>query len=361
MSDTIYYLAFSHFLPIGPVRLRKLIEHFGDIKRAYEADEGKLSSIIGTQATENFITFRRSFDPIKKQEELKRKKITILTQIDKKYPSQLKNISDPPICLYIKGNMEDSDFENSIFFGIVGTRKPTSYGIQIAKKFASELASLGVIIISGMAMGIDTVVHKATLDFEGRTIAVLGCGVDMIYPSCNRQIYNDIIKYSGLVISEFPPGQTVQRGLFILRNRLISGLSKGILVIEGMKDSGTLITARFAAEQGRDVFAIPSPITSLLSEAPNILLKQGAKLVTGVEDIIEELGLTMKIGLAQTENSSKTESKIIEILRREPKSVDELETDLAISIGELLQTLSMLEIKRLIEKNSEGEYQIKLV
>jgi DNA processing protein len=360
MNNDLYHLAFSHFLPIGPIRFKRLIDFFGGARKAYEADKNRLSTIIGEHTAENFILFRQTFDPIKKQDELKRKRITVLNQNDKKYPPQLKHISDPPICLYIKGDVEGFNFEKNIFFGIVGTRKPTSYGVQIAKKISSELATLDVIIVSGMAMGIDAVVHRAALDSGGRTIAILGCGVDMAYPSCNRQLYADIIQHNGLVISEVPPGQSVVTGMFVLRNRLISGLSKGILVIEGMKDSGTLITARFAAEQGKDVFAIPSPITSPLSEAPNILLKQGAKLVTNVQDIIEELGLEIKTKTQRVDNLNEVEEKIIEMLEKEPKSADELERQLGISIGELLQTLSILEIKKLVEKNSEGKYQITL-
>ena len=206
------------------------------------------------------------------------------------YPESLKNISDPPICLYVKGNIDlfqarhqNPDLVGTaknlvssldpIFFAIVGTRKPTSYGVQVAKKFAYELTEAGFVIVSGMAMGIDTVAHQAALDAGGRTVAVLGCGVNIIYPAANRSLYENIIKNGGAVISEFPPNQMVLKGLFISRNRIISGLSKGVLIAEGLQDSGALITARFAGEQGKEIFAPPGPITSEMSTS---ILPQGA-------------------------------------------------------------------------------------
>ncbi|MBI3366341.1 DNA-protecting protein DprA [Candidatus Roizmanbacteria bacterium] len=339
------------------MRFKKLVEYFGSVDKAYEGNVKKIAEMIGEYSAKKFSTFRMSFDPVKKKKELSNKNIVFISQEDTKYPSQLKNIPDPPIGLYVKGDVEQYNFQGEVYIGIVGTRKPTSYGEQIAEKLSSELSTLGLVTISGMAMGIDSIVHKATLATGGKTIAVLGCGVDLIYPSCNAQLYRDILKNRGLIISEFPPGQRVIVNFFVLRNRLISGLSKGILVIEGMKDSGTLITARFAAEQGKEVFAIPSPITSPLSAAPNLLLKQGAKLVTCVEDIIEELGLSVEIQTKQSDDLNDTEKMIRDILQKEPKSVDELEYELHIPIGALLQRLTILEIKRIIEKNKEGKYQ----
>jgi len=360
MDYRLYYLAFSHFLPIGPIRLKKLIDHLGNAENAYKGDKTGIESILGKDIATQFFHFRSIFDPVKKEEELKKKEITFLTQENRQYPYQLLHIPDPPICLYVKGDIDNHDFKKDFCIGIVGTRKPTSYGKQIAKKLSSELSVSGLTTVSGMAMGIDAIVHRSTLEIQGKTIAILGCAVDVIYPSCNIQLYEDIIKSKGLVISEFPPGQNIVPSLFILRNRLISGLSKGILVIEGMKDSGTLITARFAAEQGKEVFAVPSPITSPLSEAPNLLLKQGAKLVTCVEDIIEEFGLTLEIKAKQLIDLNNKEKRIIHILEKEPKCTDELEVELKIPIHEILQALSILELKKAIEKNAEGKYQLAM-
>lgn len=264
LKNISYYLAFSHFLGIGPVRFEALMKYFGNVKGAYNAREIELAKTIGSHYAGKFLQFRNEFDANEKIEELKKKEITVLTEEDEHYPGQLKNIPDPPICLYVKGNVDNLNFEKDYFIGIVGTRKPTSYGQKIAGKFAYELASAGFVIVSGMAIGVDTVAHLSCLEAKGKTVAILGCGVDIVYPRQNEKLYQNIIASGGLVISEFPPGHTVLKGLFIARNRLISGLSKGVLVIEGASDSGALITARYAAEQGKEVFAPPGPLTSLM-------------------------------------------------------------------------------------------------
>jgi len=378
-NNICYYLGFSHCLGIGPIKFQALIKYFGTVKNAYQANINKIQKIVGTKTGEKFSLFRAKFDPVKKLEELKRKNISVISNADNIYPQSLKNISDPPICLYIKGNIDTatqfSNIEKArhrvsrpphsnslIFFAIVGTRTPTPYGEQITRKFSNELTQAGFIIVSGMAMGIDTIAHKGCLEVNGKTIAVLGCGVDIIYPASNVRLYQEIIEKEGLVISEFPPGHMVLKGLFIARNRIISGLSKGVLIVEGLKDSGALITARYAAEQGKDVFATPAPINSPFSQAPNLLLKQGAKLVTSVEDITEELGL--KILPKKKEEiylQLNNEEKIIfELLQKEPLMVDEIAIETKQTINETLNLVSLLEIKGVIEKNSQGRYQIRL-
>lgn len=362
-NNLYYYLAFSHCLGIGPIKFNLLKNHFGTAKKAYEASVDKLKNLLGQALTEKFIAFRQKFDPAKKLEELKQKQIAVLSCDDEKYPSQLKNISDPPICLYVKGNLSGIDFINSQFIAVVGTRKPTSYGQQITKKFAYELSLTGFIIVSGMAIGIDTIAHQATLEADGKTIAVLGCGVDIIYPQSNQILYQKIIEKSGLIISEFPPGHTVLRGLFVARNRLISGLSRGVLVVEGAKDSGALITARYAANQGKEVFAPPGPLTSEMSAAPNLLLKQGAKFVTSVEDILEEFNLRVMPKKQQELeiNLTGNEKIIFDLVMIEPRLIDELIELSHQSVDLVLNSLSLLEIKGIVEKNSEGKYQIKVL
>jgi DNA processing protein len=230
----------------------------------------------------------------------------------------------------------------------------------LAKKFASHLASMGIIVVSGMALGIDSLAHWAALNSLGKTIAVLGCGVDVVYPPSNRGLYQEILKKGGLIISEFPPGRTVLKGLFVARNRIISGLSSGVLVIEGAKDSGALITARYAAEQGKEVFAPPSPLTSPMSEAPNFLLKQGAKLVTDVSDILNEFNLNIspKKKKDLTKDLSDDERLIFESLSVLPKTIDDLILETKIPVDKILNLLSILEIKGVVEKNKEGKYQI---
>lgn len=364
-NDLLYYLGFSYCLGIGPMRLSALLKRFGDVEKAYKAPKKEIVEVIGFNIAEKFDKFRILFDPVKKLEELKKKRIEAISIGNNKYPKQLRQIPDPPICLYIRGDFNNFNFNSpdggDYFIGIVGTRKPTPYGEQVAKKFSYELASAGFVIVSGMAVGIDSIAHKGALDAGGKTIAVLGCGVDIVYPAVNRGLYENIIRKGGIVISEFPPGHLVLKGLFIARNRIISGLSKGVLVVEGLKDSGAMITARYAGEQGKEVFAPPGPITSEFSQAPNNLLKQGAKLVTSVEDILEEFNL--KIVPKKKEDLrvrlSVEEVAIFDAIISEPKLADKLSILLNQPINQILNLLSVLEIKNVVEKNSEGKYQIK--
>lgn len=358
MDELLYYFAFSYFLGIGPIKFSLLKKHFGSAKKAYLSDKKELIEILGLNLTEKFFRFRDSFDPIKKIEELRKKEIKVLPVDDEDYPKSLKSISDPPICLYLRGSLPN----NNLIFAIVGTRSPTNYGKQIAYKFAKELTEAGFTIVSGMAYGIDTVAHRACLETKGKTVAVLGCGVDIVYPAANRSLYQSIIKNNGAIISEFPPGHTVLKGLFIARNRIISALSSGVMIVEGTKDSGSLITARYAAEQGKEVFAPPSPITSEMSEAPNILLKQGAKLVTSIEDIFEEFNI--KISPKKKEDKLKKlteiEKLIFNTLEKKPLKIDDISLLIKKPINEILNTISLLEINGLIEKNSQNQYQVRL-
>lgn len=360
-DESKYYVAFSHFLGIGPLRFKALIKKFGSVKDAYNAHRKDIQELIGIVIGEKFDRFRAQFNPEKKLDELQQKKITIYALNDQLYPQRLKEISDPPICLYIKGDIRKLKLETKLCIAIVGTRKPTSYGIQIAQLFSRGLSAAGFVIVSGMALGVDTYAHISAVEENGNTIAVLGCGVDIIYPPSNNKLY-ERIQENGYILSEFPPGHTVLPGLFVARNRIISGLSVGVLVIEGLKDSGALITARYAAEQGRDVFAPPVPMTSRLSEAPNILIKQGAKFVTSVDDILEEYGQTKKE--KQYDNVAVkqligTELSIAQLIQIESRAIDEIVVELQQPVQVILKTLSLLELKGIIEKNSEGKYQLK--
>lgn len=363
VDDILYYIGFSHFLGIGPVRFSLLKKNFGSVKEAYLAKRSDLELILGPKLTEKFVEFRKKFNLEKKFDEIRKKDIQVLTVDDEEYPEDLKNISDPPICLYVKGlslsqaivsktELKNNIFNSKLTFAIVGTRQPTQYGIDVARKFSYELAKAGFVIVSGLAYGIDTIAHQACLEAGGKTIAVLGCGVDVIYPASNKNLYEKIIERGGVIVSEFPPGQTVLKGLFISRNRIISALSKGVMVVEGKSDSGSLITARYAAEQGKDVFAPPSPINSKMSEAPNNLIKQGAKLVTSVEDIFQEFNIKISPKKEEKikENLSDFEKQIYELLKKQSLTLDDLVLKLGRPITEVLKTLSILEVKNLIRK-----------
>ena len=394
MNDWLpYYLGFSFCYGIGPLKFKLLKARLKNIREAYEAPKDILGELLGSHLAEKFLAFRSKFDYEKVIKKINEKNIKVIVQEDAAFPEALRNISDPPICLYVRGDIsllvadsvtreyssrcevlrpapQSASRANpshfvppaTIFFAIVGTRKPTSYGIQVAKKFAGELANAGFIIVSGMAMGIDTIAHRAALDAGQKTIAILGCGVDIIYPAVNTSLYWEIIKSGGVILSEFPPGHTVLPGLFIARNRLISGLSRGVLVAEGLEDSGSLITARYAAEQGKDVFAPPSPITSAMSAAPNLLIKEGARLVTSVEDIMAEFGLKMSPRKKQeiTVNLPNEEKNIFDLLEATAKTTDEIIEQSHLAVESVLNTLSLLELKGAVEKNSEGKYQIKI-
>ena len=360
-QDLPFYIGFSHFLGIGPIKFAALIKYFKTVKKAYLADKKDLQEVIGINWAEKFSQFRNRFNPEEKLRELERKQIQIIPIGHQLYPKSIQAISDPPIGVYVKGLINNFNFSKDYFIAIVGTRKPTPYGVQVSRKFAEELTRAGFIIVSGMAVGIDTVAHKTCLAVGGKTIAVLGCGVDIVYPAANYNLYQLIVEKDGLIISEFPPGQLVAKGLFIARNRLISALSMGALVVEGGKDSGALITARYAAEQGKEVFAPPSPLTSEMSVAPNNLLKQGAKLVTSLEDILEEFNLKIQPKKKEEIEAELdvAEKNIFQILQQEPKLGDEIAYKTALPIEQVLNILSILEIKGIVEKNSEGKYQVK--
>lgn len=361
ITDTAYYVAFSFCRGIGPMKFQALISAFGSAKDAYNATGTQIKNILGQKLTDEFISFRNRFNKEKIIEDLIGKKIYPLCVDDPAYPICLKNISDPPICLYIKGDWERLQFEKNVTIGVVGTRKPTSYGQQVARTLSMGLTGRGVVIVSGMALGVDSIAHRAALVNNMPTIAVLGCGVDIIYPVANTQLYAEIIDKGGVILSEFPPGHTVLKGLFVARNRIISGLSRGVLVIEGASDSGALITAKYAANQGRSVFAPPSPITSIMGDAPNILLKQGAVFVTGVDDIFHELNIPLKNirKVISQINLTDEERGILELMKGEPASIDDMVEKTSLAVQTVLSILSSLELKELVEKQDDGRYQIQ--
>lgn len=361
-NELEYWLGFSAFPGIGPLRFKLLIKYFGTAKKAWLASERDLLKIgLGEKLTEHFIKFRQDFSLTEYQQKIDNLKINVITLNDKLYPELLKEIPDAPFLLYIRGNLEIlQKLEPTI--GVVGTRRITSYGEAVTRQLTADLVSAGFTIVSGMAYGVDTVAHQTAIDLGGQTVAVLGCGVDVIHPRSNTTLYWKIIKKYGLVISEFPIGQFAAKGLFPARNRIISGLSLGTVVTEGAADSGALITARFALEQGREVFAVPGPITSSLSKGPTVLLKQGAKLVTEVKDILEELKLS-NYPINQLSNKqikekmdklSNEEKKIVGLLKNENLHFDDLVRVTKIESSKLSGILTILEIKKIIKNFSDG-------
>lgn len=347
MEEKFYYLAFNVFNSgIGPARFKLLVDYFGSAEKAYKAPEKELRAIsLPEKILLAFLEFRKKFDPEKYLTELAKKEISFLTIKEKDYPESLKQISDPPFILYVKGKILPED---NLSIAVVGTRKITGYGRQVTEKIAGDLSVNGLTIVSGLARGVDTVAHTSALQYGGRTIAVLGCGIDIIYPAENVRLYHEIADGHGAVLSEFPLGMITGRGTFPARNRIISGLSLGVVVTEGAEDSGSLITASYAAEQGREVFAVPGPITSSLSKGPADLIKKGAKLVYEVKDILEELNLkqkTLAVKAREIIPENKDERIILEFLKNESLHIDELAKKSGMEIAKLTGLLTMMEIK----------------
>ncbi|MGB9597116.1 MAG: DNA-processing protein DprA [Candidatus Poribacteria bacterium] len=354
---------------VGSLTFQRLIKFFGSPSLVLGASPRELAMVRGiTPAVCQSIVDNRA--NIKIDEELRlieKYNCKIITIEDQTYPQSLKAIHDPPPLLYVKGELTDSD-SNSI--AIVGTRNATPYGKMAAEKISSQLASRGITIVSGLAQGIDTYAHKGALSVGGRTIAVLGNGLDIIYPSENAKLFEEIVN-SGAVISELPMGTQPRRAIFPQRNRIISGISLGTLVIEASKQSGALITADLALEQGREVFAVPGQIFSEESKGTNWLIKQGAKLVESVEDILEELPSS---SFNQTlEDNIKTEDMIIEsqlsgdetavwnVIGSSPIHIDDISKQSNLPVFKVCSVLVMLELKGLVQQLSGKMFIRKLV
>lgn len=273
---------------LGFKKYINLIKKFNNHKAIFNASKEKLQEVplIDEKMAEKIldvVTRKRVLNHIKY---MQANNIDIIDIFDKDYPYYLKEIYSPPICLYVKG---DKSILNGINIGIVGCRDCSKYGIEVAKDFSYNLAKHKLNIVSGLAKGIDAYAHCGAVLAKGKTIAVLGNGLDTIYPEENRNLANKIISGGGAIISEYPLGTKPEKANFPARNRIISGMSKGIIVVEAKKKSGTIITVDFALEQGRDVFVVPGNINSINSEGTNDLIKQGARLVTSFEDVLEEL------------------------------------------------------------------------
>lgn len=365
MDERNYYLAFSNFSGVGPIKFEKLIKHFGSAKAAWSGSIEELGSIIGKTYAARHETFRKEFDFEEYLKRLAKQKISFVCLNEKEYPLLLKQIPNPPIVLYVKAlrQAQGKEVLNGVGrkIAIVGTRHITSYGREITRMFTSELARAGLTIVSGMAYGVDGVAHQATIEAKGKTIAVLGNGVDLPYPRENQKLYEEILDSGGTIVSEFPPGSTPTVGSFPSRNRIIAGLSEGVLVTEGAQDSGSLITANFGLEFGRKVFAVPGPITSSLSAAPLRLIERGAKLVITPEDITRELGISRfakaSAGQAKLKGLSSDEKKVIDLIENEPLHFDEIVRRLKLDPSKVGTILSMMEIKGLI-KSSGGNYSV---
>lgn len=359
MKERQYYLAFAAFPGIGPKTFAKLLSYFGSAKEAWSAPLAVWREAgLGEVLPRKFEAFRKTFSVEAYSLELQRKSIWFVTLEDEAYPERLKNSVNPPYVLFGKGDRDAFSAEKTI--GIVGTRKITAYGRDVTELLARDLVSSGFVIISGLALGVDAVAHAMAIADGGKTVAVLGSGVDVCHPSTNQSLYNSILQKDGAVVSEYPPGTVPTRGSFPSRNRIIAGLSEAIIVTEGAEDSGALITASDAFASGRKVFAVPGPITSSLSKGPLKLLQKGATLVTSTEDILQELGIENHESRKKKQairGETEEEQKIIEYLQHEPMSVDELIKKTGFDPASVGMLLSMMEVKGMI-RMLEQEYAL---
>lgn len=358
MNNIPYLLALHSINGLGPIRLKALVDYFQqDFEAAWEGSSKELLSIgIPRNVVSLLEETRKKLDPENYAESIKKSGINWVTIFDEDYPNLLKEIYDPPLVLYFKGELP-KNFNRSI--AVVGTRKVSGYGKLVTEKFAYSLAEAGLVVVSGLARGVDTIAHRVTVAAKGKTVAVLGGGLNKIFPPENIALAMEIAKGFGAVVSEFPPDNPSLAGNFPARNRIISGLSRGVLVTEAAEDSGSLITAKCALEQGRDVFAIPGPITSDLSKGPALLLKQGARLVTEPEEILEELGLErMRNEECKMQNVqlSEVEERILQCLSNENKHIDEICRDSNLSIAAVSASLIKMEIQGLVKNLGGGSY-----
>ena len=361
MCDLKYWLALNYLSAIGPVLARRLLSAFGDPGNIFSMSLDELRKVegVGENRAQSIVSFNK-WDTVRKEiDNTEKNNIRLITVNDDRYPAGLRRIHSAPIVLYVKGDIAEAD---KYAVSLVGSRNATIYGMNIAEKISHKLASIGITVISGMARGIDTASHRGALRAGGRTIAVLGSGIDVPYPSSNRGLMERIAS-SGSVISEFPMGTPPNRENFPRRNRIISGLSLGVIVIEATLDSGSLITVGYALEQGKDVFAVPGNITSGNSRGTNDLIKKGAKLVENAEEVINELGPQLK-GIIREDKSgnrgpgsslTEDEKALFSYLSSEPKHVDSIirETDMA--TGRALSILLNLELKGVI-RQTEGKH-----
>jgi DNA processing protein len=349
--DLPYWLAVSRVKGIGPARFKLLLDAFGTAEAAWSAGPAQWARAgVEARAVAAFEQQRRRIVPEAELERLVALRGGAVRITDPQYPRLLREIPLPPPILYVRGTLTAED---DWAVAIVGTRRATTYGKQVTERLAGELARQRVTVVSGLARGIDTHAHVATLEAGGRTIAVLGCGPDLVYPPENAKLAARIVE-QGAVVTEFAPGTQPDPGNFPARNRLISGLSLGVLVTECPEDSGALITARFAGEHGRDVFAVPGNVTSRSSAGANRLIQDGAKLILDVNDVLGELNLHLvpqQLELREELPANDEEARLLALLDPlgEPRHIDELCRASGLPVATVSGALVMLELKGLAQ------------
>lgn len=354
MTNIPYLLALQTVDGLGPIRLKVIIDYFQDPEIAWNAASKELLQIgITKSVVENLEKIRKVFNVEQYLKDLEKANINWVTIFDPNYPKLLSQIYAPPVVLYYKGTLKF----NQPSVAVVGTRKITGYGQMVTEQFSKGLAKSGVIVVSGLAKGVDTVAHRTTVQSKGITIAVLGGGLNRIFPPENTGLAGEIVQKGGAIVSEFAPDAASVPGNFPARNRIISGLSKAVLVTEAAQDSGSLITARYALEQGRDVFAVPGPINSTLSFGPIDLIKEGARVATGYKDILDELGIDAVLGVQiNIDGLSELEKLVYELLESGSLHIDEIGRNLKLSASQISAALLKMEIRGVLKSLGNGIY-----
>ena len=356
LDQKAYWVGLSLVPGIGPAKFKRLVEGLGSPEVAWKARPVQLAEAgLDRRAIESLVATRAKVDLEREMSRLGALGAKPLTLDDGDYPARLRSIADPPPILYVRGELLPED---DLSVAIVGTRRATAYGRQAAERFARGLAENHVTVTGGLARGIDTFAHRAALDAGGRTIAVLGSGLDIIYPSENRKLSEEIAE-QGALISEFPLGTKPDAVNFPRRNRIISGLSAATLVVEAGETSGALITAEFALEQGRDVLAVPGNIFSPVSRGPNRLIADGARPVCEMRDLLEGLKLEAAVEQRDARRAlpeSDTEAALLRSLSHEPVHIDEIRRTVCLPMSVVSSTLTMLELKGLVRQTGGMNY-----
>ncbi len=350
MNDKKYWVGFNLIKGIGAVRMQALINHFEDLESAWMAAPIDLARAgLSLKLIERIVQARENIDLARVWTKIESQGIKILTWEDEVYPQRLNEIERPPPVLYVRGEYLPDDL---FAVAIVGTRRVTAYGRQITEELSSYLAANGITVISGLARGVDAIAHQTALKAGGRTIGVLGSGVDKIYPPEHRQLAEQMMA-NGAIISDYAPGTPPDASNFPPRNRIISGLSLAVVVIEAGETSGALITAEFAAEQGREVFAVPGSILAPQSKGTNKLIRNGALPLLSVDDLMQALNLT-RMGEHKAARkiipADETEARLMNILSAEPLHVDEIRNQTELPIAKVSATLALMELKGMVRQ-----------
>lgn len=361
MDRKTAWLILNMIRGIGPVSIRKLLEIYGDPIEILNSSKKIAQGIIQSDALEQL----KNWKNIQWEQEIERVKsqgIKLVSMDDPEYPESLKQIPDPPVILYVRGNIPDT----SVFIAVVGTRNPSPYGVVMAEKFSASFAAWGICIVSGMARGIDSISHRTALRMKTPTVAVLGCGLSNIYPPENKKLA-ELISETGALISEFPLDTLPEKFNFPRRNRIISGMSRAVVIIEAGLKSGAIITAHLAADQNRDVFVLPSDANRLIGRGNNLLIREGACLVESPEEIIEYLNLTpQKTDIPETAeklpegiNLTNSEKLVYNLIKEKELSFEEIQMKTGENLQNLMRILTDLEIKGLISSAPGHLYSCK--